>query len=121
MNARDADARERQLPSTDVVGELAQEGAHVAVAHSGIIERRRGAMGWQYHLTPSGQSCFQSLSRWGPKTAGSGLMQEAQVVRHERLLAAGDPPGIEALWQRIHDRVLQAIPSSLSRTCSRRS
>jgi hypothetical protein len=38
-------------------------------------------------------------------------MQEAQVDRHERLLAAGDPPQIEALWQHIHDRVfMQAIP-----------
>jgi hypothetical protein len=38
-------------------------------------------------------------------------MQEAQVDRRERLLAAGDPPQIEALWQRIHDRVfMQAIP-----------
>jgi hypothetical protein len=33
------------------------------------------------------------------------------VDRHERLLAAGDPRQIEALWQRVHDRVfMQAIP-----------
>src|SRR4029453_18564249 len=38
-------------------------------------------------------------------------MQEAQVERHEGLLAVGDPRQIEALWQRVHDRVfMQAIP-----------
>jgi hypothetical protein len=53
-----------------------------------------------------------SWEAWpGPETPGSGLMQEAQVGRHERLLAAGDPRRIEALWQRVHDRVfMQAIP-----------
>jgi len=55
---------------------------------------------------------IMSWQAWpGPETPGSGLMQEAQVDRYERLLAAGDPPQIEALWQRIHDRVfMQAIP-----------
>jgi|SoiMethySBSTD1v2_1073268.scaffolds.fasta_scaffold80720_4 hypothetical protein len=53
-----------------------------------------------------------SWEAWsGPETPGSGLMQEAQVDRHERLLAAGDPRQIEALWQRVRDRVfMQAIP-----------
>jgi len=53
-----------------------------------------------------------SWEAWpGPETRGGALMQEAQVERHERLLAAGDRPQIEALWQRIHDRVfMQAIP-----------
>ena len=38
-------------------------------------------------------------------------MHEAQQHRHDRLLAAGDPPRIEALWQSIHDRVfMRAIP-----------
>jgi hypothetical protein len=35
-------------------------------------------------------------------------MYEAQEDRRARLLAAGDRPQIEALWQRIHDRVIQA-------------
>ena len=49
-----------------------------------------------------------SWQAWpGPETPGSGLMQEAQVDRHERLLAAGDPLQIEALWQRIHDQVFK--------------
>jgi hypothetical protein len=45
-----------------------------------------------------------------PETPGSGLMAEAAEARRARLLAAGDPPMIEALWQRIHERVfMQAI------------
>jgi hypothetical protein len=53
-----------------------------------------------------------SWEAWpGPNTPGCELMHEAQQERHDRLLAAGDPPQIEALWQRIHDRVLmRAIP-----------
>ena len=33
----------------------------------------------------------------GPETPGSGLMQETQVNRHERLLAAGDPLQIKVV------------------------
>jgi hypothetical protein len=53
-----------------------------------------------------------SWEAWpGPQTPGGELMQEAQVERHERLLAAGDRLQIEALWQSIHDRVfMRAIP-----------
>src|SRR5215813_4240891 len=47
-----------------------------------------------------------SWEAWpGPETPGSGLMAEAQQERRTRLLAAGDPPQIEALWQRIHEWV----------------
>lgn len=52
-----------------------------------------------------------SWEAWpGPETPGSGLMAEAAEARRARLLGAGDPPMIEALWQRIHERVfMQAI------------
>jgi hypothetical protein len=52
-----------------------------------------------------------SWEAWpGPETPGSTLMGEAAVARRARLLAAGDPLMIEALWQRIHERVfMQAI------------
>ena len=53
-----------------------------------------------------------SWEAWpGPETPGSELMAEADKDRRARLLAPGDPPQIEALWQRIHERVfMQAIP-----------
>jgi hypothetical protein len=53
-----------------------------------------------------------SWEAWpGPNRPGCELMHEAQQDRRDRLLAAGDLTQIEALWQRIHDRVfMRAIP-----------
>ena len=45
----------------------------------GILERRRGAGGWEYHLTPAGEelrSIVVALGHWGARWIGSRLKRE---------------------------------------------
>jgi hypothetical protein len=49
-----------------------------------------------------------SWEAWpGPETPGSDLIAEAANSRRAQLLATGEPPMIEAVWQRIYERVFE--------------
>jgi len=46
---------------------------------AGVLERRRGADGWEYHLTPAGEELrpiVVSMGHWGARWIGSRLAKE---------------------------------------------
>ena len=49
---------------------------------AGIIERRRGASGWEYHLTPSGQELFpviEQMGLWAQRWLRHNLVADANL------------------------------------------
>jgi DNA-binding HxlR family transcriptional regulator len=72
-----------------------------ALQFSGLIERRRGDSGWEYHLTPAGHELFPVVEKMG--------LWAQRWLRHELVASAKLDPDL-LMWD-IRRNVVSKIPA----------